>query len=260
VFVDKAFFSFIGLDDISKHHEYNAWHQLDHLPENFALDEVFWGDRWVRSPDCVRLSTGLNRDLVDADYVVMYWLNDPPAESNSQWLSLAERAIHWGRRPELAWTRRLPLGFFQLGHGFAAPRVLVSPEVIPLRPHRGVHLSLTRVLAPQSPQAVELFRWYDQVHIPRLLQFPGVAGAWTFYSSLMPASLGLSSEGSETGGELQLRILYFDEDPVTAVTRIESDFQSIAGPPSEHEGIEEVLVSGPLRTIRPWEWDWFDEG
>ena len=33
-----GFFSFTEVTDPSAHEAYNAWHQLDHLPEQFTLD------------------------------------------------------------------------------------------------------------------------------------------------------------------------------------------------------------------------------
>ena len=32
-----GFFSFTEVTDPAEHHAYNAWHQLDHLPEQFPL-------------------------------------------------------------------------------------------------------------------------------------------------------------------------------------------------------------------------------
>ena len=48
-----AFFSFSAISDPSMHRAYSQWRQLDHLPENRALDGVIFGERWVRTPRCV---------------------------------------------------------------------------------------------------------------------------------------------------------------------------------------------------------------
>ena len=47
-----GFFSFTEVTDPSAHEAYNAWHQLDHLPEQFTIDGILFGRRWVRSPRC----------------------------------------------------------------------------------------------------------------------------------------------------------------------------------------------------------------
>ena len=47
-----GFFSFTEVTDPSAHEAYNAWHQLDHLPEQFTIDGITFGQRWVRSPRC----------------------------------------------------------------------------------------------------------------------------------------------------------------------------------------------------------------
>ena len=54
-----AFFSFPEVLDPARHRDYNAWHQLDHLPENRALRGVLHGERWVRTPACRAASAGL---------------------------------------------------------------------------------------------------------------------------------------------------------------------------------------------------------
>ena len=47
-----GFFSFTEVTDPSAHEAYNAWHQLDHLPEQFTIEGINFGCRWVRSPRC----------------------------------------------------------------------------------------------------------------------------------------------------------------------------------------------------------------
>ena len=41
-----GFFSFTEVTDPAEHRAYNEWHQLDHLPEQFPLPGVVYGQRW----------------------------------------------------------------------------------------------------------------------------------------------------------------------------------------------------------------------
>jgi len=267
VFAHRVFFGFIGLEDRSKHKEYNEWHQLDHLPENLVLPGVAWGDRWVRSPDCVAAGTAPDPAHADHDYAVMYWFREPADASIAAWRELNESSVHWGRRPELAWARRRPVGFFVPVKGYVHPRVLVSPEALPFRPHRGVHVTLTRVTSPESPDAVEHFKEYDRVRMPQLLECPGVAGAWTFRYAGGSGGLGAGAATAPAGsgavaasGTMVLRLLYLDGDPIetSALMAQRESAWADAARPSARPRAEELLFTGPLRSIVPWEWDWFD--
>ena len=60
-----GFFSFTEVTDPSAHEAYNAWHQLDHLPEQFTIDGIEFGCRWVRSPRC-REAESATSGLLDA--------------------------------------------------------------------------------------------------------------------------------------------------------------------------------------------------
>ena len=47
-----GFFSFTEITDPAEHRAYNEWHQLDHLPEQFPLRGIVYGQRWVSTPAC----------------------------------------------------------------------------------------------------------------------------------------------------------------------------------------------------------------
>jgi len=173
----RVFFSCSRLTDQSKHRAYGAWHALDHVPENVALDGVALGARWVRTPRCAARTEAEDPELADVQYLTTYWFIDPWERSVQQWDELASRSRHWGRRPELGWTRRVRCGYHVPIKGYVNPRVLVAADVIPYRPNRGVHLSVSRFQgAPVD--VVEALRWYDETRIPDLLTCDGAAGAW----------------------------------------------------------------------------------
>jgi hypothetical protein len=109
-----------------------------------------------------------------------------------------------------------------------------------------LEISVLRVEEPRSEAAHELYAWQDQVHIPELLSCAGAAGAWTFSSQ--HASLGRSSLGA---GELRVLVVYLDGDPLEYLADKQSRVR-------QWDGAGTPLLSSVLRTVTPWEWDWFD--
>jgi hypothetical protein len=252
----KAFFSFVELTDQSKHRQYNAYHQLDHRPANLALPSVVWGDRWVRSPECAAMSRMAQSPLDRIHYMAMYWFAEPVDESIKEWRELGERAFQWGRKPDTDWSKR-ELGYFVPLKGYVNPRVRVSADVLPFRPVRGVHATVTVIKEPHSGATEEMYSWYDEVHLPDLLSCGGVAGAWTFYSDWTTL---LDPDERRVPGGARIILLYLDGDPLQFVKQRDE-----LKPQWEREGrlpdrssLETVLLDSPFLDIQPWEWAWFD--
>lgn len=219
-----AFFSFPEVTDPRRHRDYNAWHQLDHLPENRALPGVLHGERWVRTPSCRAMpSDGADPDLDAAHYVAMYWFRDPADEAVAAWRALGETTREQGRRPELAWTVRRYTGFFRPVGGAAAPRALVTAEAVPYRPGRGVVIEVQRVDGPVTAAPLPVV--------------DGVAGTWTFAGADEP---------------LRIALHYCDGDPVAVAERLVGAAEP--DPPGTR-----TLLRSPLLTVTPGEWDWFEE-
>ncbi|MFI0357539.1 hypothetical protein [Actinomadura sp. 9N407] len=250
---NKVFFSFTEVD-ASRHQEYNAWHQLDHMPENLALPGVTHGQRWVRSPDCAEAGAPPAEFLAGMHYATMYWFRDPVEESFQEWRRLGEQTYQLGRRQELPYTRRPLMGAFTPVKGYAAPRVRVSPDVIPFRPNQGLEINVLRIDEPRSEAAHELYAWHDQVHIPEVLSCAGAAGAWTFSSRHV--SLGRPSFGDKAdfgAGELRVLAVFLDEDPLEYLAEKKRLVGEAPG-----DSAATTLLSSTLRTITPWQWNWFD--
>jgi hypothetical protein len=55
-------------------------------------------------------------------------------------------------------------------------------------------------------------------------------------------------------------VLFFDEDPIEVVAEIESHSMHWAQSDRDRDlsKLETVRFASPLRSIVPWEWDWFD--
>ncbi|WP_285486628.1 hypothetical protein [Amycolatopsis taiwanensis] len=256
MFSSRAFFSFVRLTDPARYRDYNEWHQLDHRPENLLLPGVAWGERWAATADCAELITAPAPEYSGLDFVAMYWFRDPAEQSVTEWSALGERSFQWGRRPEMSYVERPFLGFFSPVKGYVAPRVLVSAEALPFRPNRGIRLTLTRVKDPHGLAAEQAFRWHDTVGMPGLLEIPGVAGGWTFSFLHTQRHATVPRDGGPDfpPGSLRLRLLFLDEDPVRVehgIRRQEAAWAEDGAPGSA----EELLLSGPLRTIIPWQ-DW----
>ena len=154
-----GFFSFTEVTDPSAHEAYNAWHQLDHLPEQFTIEGISFGCRWVRSPRC-RAAEASTGDLLNPfHYMTLYFLRDERVIP--EFFALAER-LHAEDR-FFAARRALLSGPFDIVGRWAAPRVAVSAEAVPFRPAHGVHV----VVGPRVDGAA-------------LVGHAGVAGAWQF--------------------------------------------------------------------------------
>ncbi len=200
----KAFFTFTELVDASLHRAYNAWHQLDHRPENLALPGVIYGERWVKSPDCTAGTATPLLPLSEFHYFNMYWFREPERE--------------------------------------------------------GVYLTVSRLNAPGGKAAEKTFAWYDRVRIPDLLLCRGAAGVWTLVSPSSHAGLPRLGESDARRTKLRVQLVYLDEDPL----EFRSDLQAKehiwrgSGRHRDTSDVEDVLFEGPLRSITPWEWDWFE--
>ncbi len=261
----RVFFSFAAVTDPARHRDYNEWHQLDHRPENLALDGVRWGERWVRPPACMAASRVADNRVAGVHYVNLYWFATPADRSIAEWQDLAERSFQWGRRPEGEWATRPLMGFFSTVQGYVSPRVKVSADALPFRPNRGVVVTLSRLTDPHGPAAARRFAWHDQVAIPALLADPGVAGAWTFSSdsttldpTWTPVEGSTTFDASGTDqGSLRMTVLFVDDDPLAVWHRLRSPagVGTEEGPDST---AERVVFDAPLQAIIPWQWDWFD--
>jgi hypothetical protein len=251
MFSELAFFSFTGIADESQHRSYNEWHQLDHRPENLALPGVAWGERWASRGE-YSAAAQATEHFDNLSYVNMYWFRPPVEQAVAEWTALGEASFQWGRGPLIPGVERQLLAFFHPVKGYAAASALVSPEVLPYRPSRGLHLTLSQISDAHSLEAHADHLREDREVIPDLLELDGVAGAWTF-SFAFPQhhdSLDFETTPSYPPGSMRIRLLYLDEDPLAVTTRIAAVDERIGRPPSR-----ETLFRGPLKTIVPWQ-DW----
>lgn len=254
---DLAFFSFVELTDSRQHRAYNEWHQLDHRPENLALPGVAWGDRWARPAEYKAISRS-TADYANIDYTAMYWFRSPLPDSLAAWDTLGADSFQWGRGPMIPGVERRMLSFYRPVKGYAAPRALVSPDVLPFRPNRGLHLTFTRFAQPHLMPVHALHQWEDRVLIPALLELAGVAGCWTFAFShpQRHATLPLTGSDDSGPGSSRIRLLYLDADPLEVTPTIEALTSQLRDAATHLTAdVSEELLATPVRTIIPWQ-DW----
>ena len=165
--VKVGFFSFTEITDPAEHRSYNEWHQLDHMPEQYPLLGMAFGQRWVSTPAC-RAARAVDGALLGAvHYVTLYLMTEPVEDTLEQFHALGGRLRELGRFHEH--RRALLSGPFDVDTVAAAPRVLVSAEAVPYRPNRGAYIVVEE--GPAAP-----------VDTAALLEVPAVAGVWSFIS------------------------------------------------------------------------------
>ena len=154
-----GFFSFTEITDPGAHVAYDAWHRLDHMPEQFSIDGITFGQRWARTPRCRSSESTPSGVLEHFDYMTLYLLRDrtviPPFMRLAAELR-AEDRFFADRRAVLS-------GPFDVVGRWAATRVRISADVVPYRPSNG----LFTVVGAELEGA-------------ELVELDGVAGVWQF--------------------------------------------------------------------------------
>lgn len=163
--VRVGFFSFTEITDPAEHRSYNEWHQLDHMPEQFPLRGIAYGQRWVSTPACraARAVSGPRLDPIH--YVTLYLITEPVDETLREFRRLG-RDLYDAGRFHLHRRAHLSGPFTLMGTAVAA-RVLISAEAVPYRPNRGTYVVVQQATDP--PPDLDL-----------MCTTEGVAGAWDF--------------------------------------------------------------------------------
>jgi hypothetical protein len=236
--VEAGIFSFTAPAPADDDGSYLRWHLLDHMPEQYQLPGIVLAQRWIADGDYPDHRIVAAGPLGDIGNVVSYLVAYPVERTFAEFMDLGRRLADKGRFPE----RRpsLALRMLALLHQQAAPRVLVSDEVVPFRPHRGV---MVVVEEPTGARPDRWLQWLRTDHYPSVLEVPGTAGAWMFGSTrawTLPAAA--------RGDAVYATVLYLDDDPL-AITKaltplIEQRWAS---------GDVRPLFAGPLRTMVEWE-------
>jgi hypothetical protein len=185
---------------------YVAWHQLDHMPEQFRVPGLSWGQRFFATPGCVAASAHRLGPLGTACHLQTY-LFETYEPVMSEFVALGRALAGLGRSMPGALSH-LQVSL-QLVSEHVAPRVLLTPGAVPFRPNTGVYVVLEDV--PNRPAASEWLVQQQRDALPTLLEIPGVFGIWTFAAVAPPGQAGAYDVPASTQ---QLMIMYLDGDPI----------------------------------------------
>jgi hypothetical protein len=228
-----------GSDHDADDRGYLAWHQLDHMPEQYQLPGMIHGQRWVSNGACRAARCVASGVFEDVHHVVLYLMGDPVEQTLDDFFELGSRLAQVGRFP-----RDIPrrfLGALRLLDARAAPRALVSAEVVPFRPNSGIYLIAEQ---PADRDRLDSYlRWRHDEHLGRLVTTTGVAGAWVF------ASAGRYRRGRYTDGDYRITVCYLDGDP--------SEAAGALGPLMEEawrDAPVTPLLAAPFASLVPWVW------
>ena len=253
--VRVGFFSFTEITDPKQHHAYNEWHQLDHMPEQFPLEGIAYGQRWVHTPACRNARHACRPPFEPIHYVTLYLMTEPVEQTLEQFYALgaalgAQGRFHRHRRRHFG-------GPFRFMKAYAAPRTRISPEAMPYRPNRGVFVVVHEPVEPADPERIdEWLEWLDLVHYPDMLEVDGVAGVWTFATHEAVAG------GVDQAHRAQrVAVYYLDDEPVRVLAKMTERGSELreAGRMPNFSNSMKLLFAGPFETVTPWKWDWFDD-
>ena len=146
------------------------------MPEQYQLPGMVQGQRWAATARCREVTAVALDQWALVRHVVCYLMGDPVDETIDEFLTLGRHLAELGR-----FSQSLPShyrGALRLLEAHAAPRVLISPEVVPFRPHLGVYLIVAES-AGRPAEDAHRQRMHTEV-LPTLASTPGVAGAWSY--------------------------------------------------------------------------------
>jgi hypothetical protein len=240
--VKAGFFSLSHRSTSGDDRSYLDWHQLDHMPEQYQLPGLVLGQRWASTPACRTARAAEVGDWSLVEHVVCYLMGRPLGETIDDFFALGGHLADLGRFPySLPSQYRAALSLLE---SHAAPRVLVSPEVVPFRPHRGIYL-----VVEESSPGPDHDRFLQRMHaeiLPGLVSVPGVAGAWTFATS------DAIRRPMFTAGEYRITVCYLDDEPAAVGDLLAPVLERLwAAAPAR------PLLAAPFESLMRWDWTRF---
>jgi hypothetical protein len=234
--VNFGVISLSGSSETGEDSEYLEWHQLDHMPQQWEIPGLVFGQRWVSTPEC-RAARAVQTDrFAPVNHVMHYLWGEPLAPSIDDFFTLGAHLAKIGRFPY-----RLPavmLGGFDLVATHADSTPPVTPNVLPFRPNDGMYLVLEASDRGEGPTA-----WASD-DAAALLAVDGVAGFWHFN----PGSL--RTDRFDTDG-FSATVCYLDGDPVATAGRLDP----VMADRWKREAITPAFAA-PFSALRPWAWGW----
>jgi hypothetical protein len=239
--VKVGFFSLTHASPTGDDRPYLEWHQLDHMPEQYQLPGLVLGQRWASTPECRRARAAEVEGWSSVEHAVCYLMGEPVDQTVDEFLHLGRELAEVGRYPQVMPSRYR--GALQLVEAVAAQRVLVSSQVVPFRPHRGVYLVVDE---PEGGREEELLRGMRAEVVPELVSVPGVAGVWSYSTS--PSM----RRRMFTEGDLRVTVCYLDDGPVAVAGRLSETVERLwARQPAR------LLLAAPFESVLRWDWEHF---
>jgi hypothetical protein len=237
--VKVGYFSLTRHSTTGEDQSYLEWHQLDHMPEQYQLPGLIVGQRWGSTPACRAARAAESGDWSLVEHAVCYMMGNPVDETIDEFITLGAHLAELGRFPH-----RMPSeyrGALRLLEAHVAPRVLVSAEVVPFRPHQGVYL-IVEEPTDQAAQDAYLQRRHTEL-VPELVSVPGVAGAWTF------ATTPAIRRSNFSEGQYRMTICYLDDEPAVVGERLAPMMERMAA----SEPIR-LQLAAPFESVLRWDW------
>jgi hypothetical protein len=236
--VKAAFFSLTPPPPADDDGSYLQWHLLDHMPEQYQLPGIQYALRYIADSNYRASAIAASGHLKEVGNIVNYLVGDPVQQTHDDFMELGGRLAENGRFPEI--RQSLQLRMPALLSWLAAPQALISPEVVPFRPHRGV---LVIIEEPADGDVSAWLRWLHTDHYPTVMAVPGIAGVWT-YGSTETWKLHAAIQG-----EMQYTtVVYLDDEPLgvakSIASLVEERWQS---------GAVRPLFAGPLKSMVQWD-------
>jgi hypothetical protein len=229
-----GFFSFTEVTQPSAHRVYNEWHRLDHMPEQFSLDGVLFGQRWVCTPDCREARVAVSPLLEPCHYMTLYLMRDagvlPAFFELAERLRQADRFFN-DRRAHLS-------GPFEVRDRWVSPRVKVSVAAVPHRPARGIYV----VVGPPVDGAA-------------MVAHQGVAGAWSFTNTDTADAEGTAADPSLGR---HITVAFIDGDLATTASQLGQWCLQHAGHSGTLEWAGPLDLLDRVNPIDTYSYDWFD--
>jgi hypothetical protein len=229
-----GFFSFTEVTDPTAHRAYNEWHQLDHLPEQFSIEGITFGQRWVCTPRCAEARAAASALLAPCHYMTLYLMRNK--DVLPEFFALATRLRHEDRF--FAARQSHLSGPFEILAQAAAPRVKVSAAAVPFRPAAGIY-----VVADAAPHGTP-----PTIAAEKMAAVDGVAGAWEFAELGPHGEAWATHTGEAPEGRRRITVAWVDGDLWAA-----SDQLGAAARPLDTD----LQWSGPLERVDPYRWEWF---
>ncbi len=127
----------------------------------------------------------------------------------------------------------------------AAARALISPEVVPFRPHRGIYLIVETHPDGRAEDVPGRAPGFDA--LGELTTVPGVAGAWRFASSATTRHPRFSE------GDVEMTVCYLDDDPATVAGRLGPVLSKASA-----ETTTRLELAAPFESMMTWDLDQVD--